>query len=211
MSSGRPHCGRSLLAMSPRNHRRASVRQNTSMSSQLRSKPRRQSSATVSMRSSANRIRRFSSVSSCSTTLPTPVCDMTTPPWSCTGLWQHPRHAVQAAPRPMPRCTRGSPASAHETVLGTLRLRSSLGELKPRTCRLSVAGGKGVIADCALAHAMREHTQFRSCRTAECQPSCGTRAAEPGWLRFCQRQQRRSRSGVGQVQRSIMVSRWRIR
>src|SRR4029453_11989833 len=40
---------------------------------------------------------------------------------------------------------------------------------------------------------------------------CRTRATEPGWLRFCQRQQRRSRSGVGQVQRSVRVSTCRIK
>ena len=67
-----------------------------------------------------------------------------------------------------------------------------------------------MIADCALAHAMRDHTHCRPCGTAGCQPSCRTRATERGWLRFCQRQQWRSRSGVGRIQRSVMVSKWRI-
>jgi hypothetical protein len=78
---GAPQCCRSPLTSSPVNHTRASVWHRRSISSQVRSTPRKHISATVSMRSSANRMRRFSSVSSFSMTVPTPACDITLPPW----------------------------------------------------------------------------------------------------------------------------------
>ena len=67
-----------------------------------------------------------------------------------------------------------------------------------------------MIADCALAHAMRDHTHCRTSRRARC---------EPYWRDSCYRARLASvlpktptdaRSGSCQVQQSVGVGRWRI-
>jgi hypothetical protein len=159
---------------------------------------------------SANRVRRFSSVSSFSMTIPTPARDMASPPSQL--------HRATATSTPLRasstggRCrrTRSSTASAHSTAVGAFRVRSSHGHLLSRTCQLSVArrrrrhSGLRVCTRHARLHAL-PHIRWSGMPAG-----VGGRArqSEAG-LGFAI-EASRGRNRRGQVQQSVMFSRGRI-
>ncbi len=75
-----PQCCRFPLTGAPRTTDQRPSGRTGRVSSRLKSKPRRDLWATVSIRSTANRIRRSSPVSSFSMTIPTPTRNMAAPP-----------------------------------------------------------------------------------------------------------------------------------